>query len=63
MQVLIAVIKNILNKVIIKNWTDLVRYLYCIDLDINEHNPVSKKYSQETRIVNLYDNKIVNRYI
>lgn len=60
MRVLIAVKKDILNKVIIKNWTDLVSHLYCIVLDIREFNPVSRKYSRRTRVDNFYDNKIGN---
>ena len=44
MRVLIAVKKDILNKVIIENWTDLVSHPYCIVLDIRELHPVSGKY-------------------
>ena len=62
MRVLIAVRKDILNKVIIENRTDLVSHPYCIVLDIRELNPVSGKYSR-TRVVNLYDNKIGNRCV
>ena len=43
MQVLIAVKKDILNKVIIENRTDLISHPYCIVLDILERNPVSGK--------------------
>ena len=60
MRVLIAVRKDILNKVIIENRTDLVSHPYCIVMDIRELNPVSGKFSRKTRDVNLYDNKIGN---
>ncbi len=60
MRVLIAVRKDILNKVIIENRTDLASHPYCIVLDIKKLNPVSGKYSRRTRVVNLYDNKIGN---
>ena len=58
MQVLIAIRKDILNKVIIENRTDLVSHPYYIALDIKKLNQVSRKYSRKTQIVNLYDNKI-----
>ena len=58
MRVLTAVRKDILNNVIIENRTDLVCHPYCMVLDIRECNPVSRKYSRRTRVVNLYDNKI-----
>ncbi len=60
MRVLIAVRKDILNKVIVKNRTNLVSHPYCIVLDIRELNSVSGEYSRKTRVVNLYDNKIGN---
>lgn len=63
MQVLITIKKDILNKVIIENWTDLVSHPYCIILDIRKINPVSRKYSRKTRVVNFYNNKISNRCV
>lgn len=64
MQVIITVNKNILNKVIIKNWTDFVSsHLYCIVLDIKKWNSASGKYLRKSRVVNLYDNKIGNEYV
>ena len=63
MRVMIAVKKNVLNKVIVENRTDLVSHPYCIVLDIRELNPVSEEYSRRTRVVNFYDNKIGNRCI
>lgn len=63
MRVLIAIKKNILNKIIVKNWTDLVSHLYYLVLDIREYNPVFRKYSKKIRVINLYDNKIDNGYI
>lgn len=63
MQVLIAIRKNILNKIIIKNWTDLVSHPYYIVLDIRKLNLVFGKSSRMTKVVNLYNNKINNRCI
>lgn len=58
MQVLFAVRIDILNKVIVKNQTNLIRYLYYIILDIRELNLVFEKYSKKTRAINLYNIKI-----
>ena len=58
MRVLIVVKKNILDRVIIDNQTDLINYLYCLYLDIQEFNPKFGKSPRKTRIVNLYDNKV-----
>ncbi len=60
MRVLITVKRDILNKIIIENRTDLVSHPYCIVLDIRERSPGSGKYSRRTRVVNLYYNKIGN---
>lgn len=63
MQVLIAVKKDILNKIIIENQTDLANHPYCVVLDIKKLNLVFGKYFRTTRVLNLYDNKIGNRYV
>ena len=60
MQVLTAVRKDILHKIIVENRTNLVSYSYYIVLDIRELNPVSEEYSRKTRVVNFLDNKIGN---
>ena len=62
-QVLVAIRKDIFNKVIIKNYIDLVRHLYYIILDIKELNLVSENFSRKTNIINLYDNKVYNKCI
>lgn len=62
-QVLTTVRKDILDKVIIENRTDLVNYLYNIVLDIKNDGLDSGKYLRKTRIINLYNNKIGNKYI
>lgn len=62
-QVVIAIRKYILNKVIIENWTNLVSHPYYIVLDIKKRSPGSKKYSRRNRIVNRYDNMISNGYV
>lgn len=61
MQVLIAIKKNILNKVIIDNWINPISNPCYIVLNIKKFNLISKKYLKKTIVVNLYDNKIDNR--
>ena len=61
MQVLTAIRKDILYKVIIDNWTDLVSYPYCSILDIKEFHSLTRKFVIETRVINLYDNKVGRR--
>ena len=58
MQVLVAVRKNIFNKVIIDNQTDLVSYLYCLVLNIQKLYIFLKKVLTKTRIVNLYNKEV-----
>ena len=58
MRVLMAIRKDILNKVLIENRTDLVSHPYCSVLDIKELHPLSGKVLRKTRVVNLYDNKV-----
>ena len=57
MRVLMTVRKDILNKVIIDNRTDLVSHLYCSVLDIKELHALTRKVLRKTRVVYLYDNK------
>ena len=57
-RVLTTVRKNILNRVIINNQTDLVSHPYCSVLDIKELYLVSGKILRKTRVVNLYDNNV-----
>lgn len=63
MRVLIAIRKDILNKIIIENGTDLVSHSYYIVLDIRELDLSSGKYSKRTRVINHYDNRIGNECI
>ena len=58
MRVLIAIRKDILNRVVIENQTDLISHLYCICLDIKKVDPQSGKRPRKTSVVNPYDNKI-----
>ena len=58
MQVLIAIKKEILDRVIIDNQKDLISHLYCLCFDIKEFDPKFGKSLRKTRIVNLYDNKV-----
>ena len=50
--------KDILNKVIIDNRTDLVSHPYCSILDIKELHQLTRKVLSKTRVVNLYNNKV-----
>ena len=58
MRVLLAVKKEILDRVIINNRADLISNSYCLYLDIKEVDPKSGKNLRKIRIVNLYDNKV-----
>ena len=58
MHVLIIIKKDILDRVIINNQTNLISYFYCLYLDIKKFDSKTKKNPRKTRIVNLYDNKI-----
>lgn len=42
---------------------DLVEYLYFLALDIREIDRQSEKPAKQTRIVNIYDNQVRQRYI
>lgn len=57
-RVLVAVRKDILNKIIVKNQTDLVSHPYCMALDITEFGSLLSGRKRKTRIINVYDNKI-----
>lgn len=56
--VFIAVRKDLLNKTIIKNQTDLVSHPYGMILDITKGQIHIKEQKRKTWIVNIYDNKI-----
>ena len=58
MRVLIAVRKDILNRVAIEKQTDLISHPYCLCLDIIKFDPQSGKRLRKTRVVHLYDNKV-----
>ncbi len=58
MRVLTAVRKNILNRVLIENRTDLINHPYCSVLDFKELHPISGKALIRMRVVNIYDNKV-----
>lgn len=58
MRVLTAIRKDVLDKVIIENRTDLVSHPYCSVLDVKELHPISRKVPRRTRVVNVYDNKV-----
>lgn len=57
-QVLVVVRKDILNKTIIKNWTDLISHFYSIVLVSTKLKTFSDMRKKKTRRINIYDNKI-----
>lgn len=57
-QVIIVIRKNILNTIIVENWTDLIRHPYCICLNIKKIDKKTERWLRKTRIIKLYNNKI-----
>lgn len=57
-QVLMAVEKDIINRIIINNQSDFVSHPYCLTLDIKKLEPLIRKSLKNTIVVNLYDKKI-----
>lgn len=57
-RVFIAVKKDLLNRTILENRTDLVSHPYGMVLDITEGEIHTKGRKKRTRIVNIYDNKL-----
>ena len=60
-RVLIAVRKDLLNKIIVENRTDLLSHSYGMVLDITEGQIHRKSRRRKTRIVNIYNNKLGKR--
>lgn len=58
MQVLTMIKKDILNRVLVKNYTDLIGHLYCSILDIKEFYSLLRKVLKKTKVINLYDIKV-----
>ena len=56
--VFIAVKKDLLNKTVVKNRTNLISHLYVMVLDITEGEIYGKGKKRKTRIVNIYKNKL-----
>lgn len=63
MRVLIAVRKDIVSGVIIKNCINLVSHPYYIVLDFKEPYQEFGKMPRRTKVVNLYNNKLGERYL
>lgn len=57
-RVLTAVRKDIVNKIIFENRTDLASHPYCIVLDIKELHAKTARVLRKTRVVNVYDNVV-----
>lgn len=61
--VLIAVQKDIQNKVVISNWANFINYWCYFIIDIKKLYPIYEKYAKKRRIINFYDNKIGEEYL
>ena len=57
-QVLIAVRKDIFNKTIIENRTDLISYFYYKVLDIRKFGAFLTIHKKKIIVINIYDNKV-----
>ena len=61
-RILMALKKELVNKIIIENWTDLLNYPYFLALDILDVEDQSWKPTRRTRVVNIYGNCVGQRY-
>ena len=57
-RVLTAVKKELANRIIVENRSDLVNHPYFLTLDIREMDSQSKRLARRTRVVNVYDNRV-----
>lgn len=57
-RVFTAIKKELINKIIVDNRTDLGDYLYFLILDIRDIDSQTKKLVRQTRVVNEYDNRV-----
>lgn len=55
-RVMIAIKKDLVDKIVVDHRTDLINHPYFILLEIRELDPRSNKPGRKTRIVNVYDN-------
>jgi hypothetical protein len=58
-RVMIAIQKDLLNRLIIEPKTDLINHPYALALDIWDIHHITRKKIRRTRLINIYDN-IVN---
>ena len=57
-RVLTAVKKELVNKIIVDNRTDLVDHPYFLTLDIRDIDNRTNKPARRTRVINAYDNRV-----
>ncbi len=57
-KVMTAVQKELTDKIVLQNRTDLVNHPYVMLLEIRELDPRSKKSGRKTRVVNVYNNRV-----
>ena len=55
---MMAVKKDLLDKIVVEHKTDLVNYLYFIFLEIRDLDQQSKQPRKKTQVLNTYDNRV-----
>ena len=61
-RVLTAVKKELVDKIIVENRTDLIDHPYFLALDIRDMDSRLNKPARQTRVVNAYDNQVRQGY-
>lgn len=57
-RVLTAVKKELVNKIMVENRTNLVNHLYFLVLDIRDLDGKSYRPTRRARVINIYDNRV-----
>lgn len=50
--------KDIVDEIIVENWSNLTNHPYYLIIDIKKFYPRLRKSSQRTRVVNIHNNTI-----
>lgn len=53
---------EIVNNVVLHNWSDLADHLYCLVLDTKELYPKTKELIRRTWVVNIYNSSNRQKY-
>ena len=62
-RILTAVRRNILNRIVVDNKSDLKSYLYIIIVDVRRNDLINRELGRRIRIVNIYDQNLGREYI